>query len=155
MSKLKRLFLFMIMLPVVNSCVANQEVGGMTAQQAFADPRVVQMVEAASAGDFKKVDAQIQAGADVNTIGKEGVTPLIWQVYLRNTGATEKLLQAGADPNYRDEERHASALYLAVDAGRVDLLKVLLRYKGDPNLMGPGGEPLLDTAISAMSSECI
>jgi ankyrin repeat protein len=155
MSKLKMLFLLMIMLPVVNSCAANQEVGGMTAQQAFADPKVAQMVEAASAGDFKKVDAQIQAGANVNAIGKDGVTPLIWQTYSWNIKAMEKMLQVGANPNYRDAKDHFSALYMAIEAKRADLLIVLLRYKGDPNLMDPNGEPLLDTAISALSSECV
>ncbi len=152
---LKELFIPVIMISVICGCTNSREVAGMTAQQEFSDPKVAQMVEAASAGDFKKVDAQIQAGADVNAIGKDRITPLIWQVYLRNVSGTEKLLQVGAKPNYRDEKDHLSALYIAADAKRADLLAVLLRYKGDPNLMGPNSEPLLDTAITAMSRECV
>ncbi|MBO3273848.1 ankyrin repeat domain-containing protein [Pseudomonas schmalbachii] len=155
MSKFYRLLILMLTLSIMNSCAASREVGGMTSRDAFDDPRVVQMVEAASNGDFKEVDAQIKAGANVNAVGKEGITPLIWQVYLRNVRATEKLLQEGANPNYRDEKHHASALYLAVDAGRVDLLDILLRYKGDPNLLGPQGDSLLHKAVMSFCRDCV
>ncbi|WP_217997234.1 hypothetical protein, partial [Aquipseudomonas alcaligenes] len=80
---IKHRVFIIVMLSVVSSCAAGQKVGGMTPQQAFSDPLVAELVVAATQNDFQKVDEKVQAGADVNTIGADGVTPLIWQVYLR------------------------------------------------------------------------
>ncbi|GGD12722.1 ankyrin repeat domain-containing protein [Halopseudomonas salina] len=155
MLKFCRVILLMAMLSGVSSCAAGQKVGGMTPQQAFSEPLVAELVVAATQNNFEKMDEKVQAGVDVNTIGADGVTPLIWQVYLRNTRGAEKLLKLGADPNYRDEKLRVSALYLAVDANRVDLLDVLLRYKGDPNLIGPNGDSLLHQAVMRFCAECV
>lgn len=152
---IKHRVFIIVMLSVVSSCAAGQKVGGMTPQQAFSDPLVAELVVAATQNDFQKVDEKVQAGADVNTIGADGVTPLIWQVYLRNVRGAEKLLKLGANPNYRGEKLHASPLYLAVGASRVDLLDVLLRYKGDPNLIGPNGDSLLHQAVIEFCEACV
>ena len=124
--------------------------GGMSVQEAFPDERVVRMVEAASRGDLGAVDAEIKAGADVNYVGTDGISPLLWvMVEARRRGdltGLEHLLKAGADPNYRDEERKASAMALAAGGDRPRILELLLKHKGDPNLIGPGGEPLLHIA---------
>lgn len=155
MPNTHRVLLLIVMLLGVNGCAAGQKVGGMTPQQAFSDPLVAELVVAATQNDFQKVDEKVQAGADVNSIGADGVTPLLWQVYLRNVRGAEKLLALGADPNYRDEKLHTSALYLAVGASRVDFLDVLLRYKGDPNLIGPNGYSLLHQAVMEFCEECV
>src|SRR5258708_38364960 len=53
---------------------------GMTVHDAFRDPLVAEMVEAASNGQLSVLDAKIRAGANVNYIGTEGITPLMWVI---------------------------------------------------------------------------
>jgi uncharacterized protein len=139
----------------VSSSAIGREVGGMSPPEAFVDVKVAKLVEAADRGDFVEVDKQVREGVDVNAVGKDGVTPLFWQVYLRNLKATEKLLQVGANPNYQDVKRRASALSVAINANRPDILDLLLLYKGDPNLIGPNGESLLRQSVLHFHPECV
>ena len=47
----------------------EDKLGGMTERDAFKDPLVAEMVEAASSGRLSVVDAKIKAGANVNYVG--------------------------------------------------------------------------------------
>src|SRR5712692_3229535 len=138
---------------------AETRYGGLTVREAFRDERVAHMVEAASRGDLGAVDAQIRAGADVNYMGTDGISPLLWVLvegrHAHNLKGAEHLLKAGANPNYRDEKRKASAMALAAGGDSPQILELLLKYKGDPNLIGPRGEPLLHIAAGEFRKENI
>jgi ankyrin repeat protein len=119
----------------------------MTAREAFPDPQAAALVEAAERGDLEQLDAAIRSGANVNAVGKQGVTPLIWVLGTRNKQATERLLQAGANPNHKgfggaDE----SAMSLAAGGNDPALLELLLKHRGDPNIIGPRNRPVLHIA---------
>src|SRR4051812_36359724 len=119
----------------------------MTASEAFMDPKVAALVEAGQRGDVEQVDASIRAGADVNAVGAQGATPLIWLLATRNKEVLGRLLQAGADPNYKgfggaDE----SAMSLAAGGNNPALLELLLKNRGDPNIIGPDNKPVLHIA---------
>ncbi len=58
----------------------EDKLGGMTVRDAFKDPLVAEMVEAASSGRLSVVDAKIKAGANVNYMGTDGITPLLWVI---------------------------------------------------------------------------
>jgi ankyrin repeat protein len=143
----------------VAAASAQIRYGRMSVDEAFPDQRVARMVEAASRGDVGAVDAEIQAGADVNYVGTDGISPLLWvMVEARRRGdlkGLERLLKAGANPNYRDEKRKASAMALAAGGDRPRILELLLKYKGDPDLIGPAGEPLLHIAAGEFRRENI
>ena len=67
--------------------------------------------------------------------------------------ALEQLLQAGADPNSRDQHG-STALMFSVMYDMKKVTKLLLRYGADMNLGSTEGEPLLLMAISSGKSTC-
>lgn len=92
---------------------------------------------------------RLNAGANINVVGVEGLTPLLWIMGTTlNVGKIEYLLKAGANPNYRDQKSLASPMFLASGGNRPDILELLLKYKGDPNLTGKNSESMLMVAVS-------
>ena len=87
-----------VLLMIVAAC-RETEFGDVTASQAFADKKVALLVDAGSRGDIAEMNALIQQGADVNAVGRDGVTPLIWVLAKRNHDGAARLLKAGANPN--------------------------------------------------------
>lgn len=132
---------------LVSASCAETRFGGMTTRDAFPDTRLANLVDAVSKGNYAEADKQLKAGADVNQIGTDGVSALMWVMATRNLKGTEYLLKAGANPNYKEEKRKASAMALAAGGDSPELLELLLRYKGDPNMLGPGDQPLLHAAV--------
>lgn len=135
------------------SC-AETRFGGMTVRDAFPDERVAKLIEAIG-GDYAEADRQLKAGADVNMVGTDGISPLLWVFGTKNVKGTEYLLKAGANPNYRDAKRGTSAMSIAAGGDRSDLLELLLKYKGDPNLLGERDAPLLHIAVRQVRKENI
>jgi uncharacterized protein len=134
---------------MMSSCIAETRFGGKTVQEAFSDERVAAIITATSNGDFAEADRWRKSGADVNAIGGDGVSPLIWIMSTTlGTSKIEYLLKAGADPNYRDERRKGSAMYFAAGGNRPDILELMLKYKGNPNLIGPRDRTMLMVAAS-------
>ena len=128
---------------------AETQVGGRSVRDTFADERVVSLVIAVSNGNYGEADKALKSGADVNAVGAEGLTPLLWVMGTTlNVGKIEYLLKAGANPNYRDEKSLVSPMYLAAGGNRLDILEVLLKNKGNPSLTGPRGETLLMIAVT-------
>jgi uncharacterized protein len=147
-----------MVLPMTSS--AENRIGGMTLSQAFPDAHVVKLIEAVTRGNYAEADKQIKAGADVNYIGTEGISPLLWTIFVwheetHELKGVEYLLKACADPNYRDAKDHNSAMYFAAGTDTPTLLELLLKYKGDPNLLGPFNEPLLHVAVGQRRKENI
>lgn len=151
---LKKILLLTI-IPVLLAAFWEKKLGGLTAEQAFTDARVARLVRAASSGDLKEVDAQIRAGADVNAVGAQGVTPLMWVLTTHDLKAVEHLLKSGANPNYRDPECGISAMYFASGGNKPKLLELLLKHGGDPNLRGTNAETMLQVAASECRRENI
>jgi ankyrin repeat protein len=150
------LFCALGVLIVTADCAANTG-AGLTAQQAFSDPRVVALVEAVSRSDYASADKALKAGANVNAVGSDGISPLLWMLGAApQVKPVEYLLKAGANPNYRDERHKASAMYIAAGGEHTNkLLALLLRYKGDPNMLGPRDVPLLFTAVQQQRDDNI
>jgi len=57
------------------------------------------LYSAASAGDIKLVKRLLTAGADVNALDKESLTPLMYAVQAGHSEAMDLLLASGADIN--------------------------------------------------------
>lgn len=72
---------------------------GWDAERVFADPKVVRLCEAIESQDFTKVQALVDVGVDVNSVGIGGMTPLMWCMPADKGGVFECLLRNGADPN--------------------------------------------------------
>jgi len=122
--------------------------GGMTVTDAFPDERVSGLVLAVCWGNFTEADRELKAGADINKVGREGISPLIWvMVTTKNASKMEYMLTHGANPNYRGGQAGASAMYFAAGGDRPDLLKLLLEHGGDPDLAVPHGYTPLGIAV--------
>jgi ankyrin repeat protein len=127
------------------------KIGGKSAADVFGDEKVVTLVKAACDGDIARVEKALSEGADVNRKGYRDTTPLLWAMMCVNIQGkglqgVERLLQAGADPNYvmsSDE----TPLWIAAGGNNPELLKLLLRYKGDPGFWGRGGRNALMNAV--------
>jgi len=126
----------------------------MKAEAYFADPVQIKLAKAAAKGDKAAMDKAITAGAAVNGVGAEGMTPLFWALSKQNLEGFNHLLDKDADPNTlshwmaEGKERSAGALELAAGVENPGYLRALLDHGGDPNtLVTKGGKPLLYQAM--------
>lgn len=142
-------FIIILMLVLVASGCSKTRFGGMTINDAFEDPAVVRLVEAALDGQEQEIKSLVKKGADVNYVGKEGVTPLFWVMMKRSKTGMKRLLMAGADPNYKAiDSRQYSAVNYAAGGDDSQFLEILLEYGGDPNsIKGDRGDSSLQVAI--------
>ena len=85
----------------------------------------------------EKIDALVDAGADVNAVGDEGRTPLLLAVVYQNEASVERLLARGADPNAPSGQREYP-LPWAARVSNKDIVSMLLERGADPNLMTDG-----------------
>lgn len=148
--------LFIVLFMAMVGCAARNG-AGMSAAEAFSDPRVAELAAAAASRDFSKADKQLAAGADINFIGKEGISPLLWVMSASsfNQSGMEYMLKNGANPNYRVSQRNASAMYFAAGGQYPHMLVLMLKYGGDPNLVGEGDKAMLAVAADEYRKENI
>jgi hypothetical protein len=131
---------------------------GMTAGDLFFDPKAAKLARAACLGDAAAVAAAVGDGADPNSIGGEGsgpggssqrVTPLLWAIDCGSVTGVEALLDAGADPNQR-EEFGATPVTVAAETREPAILQRLLTRGGDANAHD-GRETALQIALKLAS----
>jgi ankyrin repeat protein len=109
------------------------------------------LMYAARQGARESLRALIEAGADLNLVDPDGATALVIAIINAHYDEAALLVEKGANPNIGDKEANMAALYAAVDMHRlaighgrpntrpsgdldaVDLIKVLLAHKADPN----------------------
>lgn len=72
---------------------------GWVAEKFFADTKVIELCRAIEANDLEGIQRAIDNGADVNTLGKDNITPLLWAVPENHPERMKILLEAGANPN--------------------------------------------------------
>lgn len=140
----KLLFIAIAGLLMITNGFAASRLGDKTARETFADEQVASFVTLVSEGDYTAANQLMKAGVDINVVGANGVSPLLWVMLttldLHKIGF---MLKSGANPNYRDVKSGASAMFFAAGGERPDVLELLLRNKGDPNLIGVMDESLL------------
>ena len=72
---------------------------GWKADNYFTDPRVIELCQAIEVDDLKRMQELIDQGANVNAIGKDNMTPLLWAYPDLKFERFKMLLEAGANPN--------------------------------------------------------
>ena len=107
MIKKNKLVIFAIYLFFSLNLFSEIYIGGVkleamyNAEYYFTNKAELMLVKAATIGNKKGMDKAIELGADVNAVGKDEATPLIWTLVKQNKTGFEYLLQKGANPNYR------------------------------------------------------
>lgn len=123
---------FVVALAVLlSACVSFTLFGGQSIAGTFRDNGVRALVQEAIAGNSTGVARVAGRGVDVNTVGNNGTTPLLWAVNERSYEGIEALLKAGADPNLVTPQVGHSAVYFVSMGDDPELLALLLRFGGD------------------------
>ena len=104
---------------------------------------------AISASSTQIVDALIGAGADVNARTEDGFSALLLAVQEGNAAIVAALLAGGADPNARDTWSHNTPLHIAIEAGRVDLVSLLLANGG--TTVAGVSRPQVDSTVTNLA----
>ncbi len=125
-------------------------IAGRDISEFFSDPNIISFVHAAEDGDEVKIKSMVNSGINVNSVGKNGITPLIWLVLLHNHDGIRGLLKNGADPNQATFDGD-SALTLAARIADNEMLNLILEHGGDPNAFGSSGDTALILTIRRMN----
>jgi ankyrin repeat protein len=120
--------------------------GRVKAKDFFPSGPPLAMAEAAAAGRVEKIDQLVNAGADVNARGNEGMTALIWALMHQNKKGYQYLLEHGADPNLQIGTSSLTSDGLIDGNAAVSLaamhedpwyLEMALKHRGNPNIWNP------------------
>jgi ankyrin repeat protein len=106
------------------------------------------LLAAAAQGDLEDVRRLVEAGADVNCRGRNGVTPVL-QNAAEHLAVKEYLISQGADVNYTGFAE-GTVLMLAAGAGAIEIVHRLIELGADVNrAMSNRGETALHQAAQA------
>ena len=126
------------------------------ASKVFTDPKIIQLADAAQHGDSDRITQLIQAGSDVRTVGKHGMTITHFALLAPEPTSArilKQVLDAGADPvSRRADGETVPRLAVTRDNADPEVVRVLLDHGIDANWR-PSEPPydkrsLLDSAIS-------
>jgi ankyrin repeat protein len=122
------------------------------AEDFFDDPQVIALCRAIEAQDLQEIDRLIADGADVNALGKDNMTPLLWAFPTQNLAVLTKILEAGADPNVHITSDFGgdfgsvrmggmtirtgmSVLEMAAQTSYKGYFEAVMKHCGNPNLV--------------------
>jgi hypothetical protein len=110
---------------------AEHKVGEKGVTEVFEDATIARLARMGCDGDAAGIAALVRSGANPNSTGFKGSTPLLWALSCENIAGMRALLEAGADPN--EPTVGFSAVYAASTYANSALLSLLLEFGGDPN----------------------
>lgn len=151
MKELRLLVLGLIMASLLAACGKNngETVRGRRVYDYFSDKQVAQLAVAAAAGDVEKINSLVAKQVNVNSSGKEGITPLFWAYYAQNRAGFEMLLQKGADL-MQTMDHGSTVMELVAGAKDSWFLETALKYEGDPDFVNTEMKrPIIFEAISS------
>ena len=95
-------------------------------------------------GRSEAVKQLARLGAQVDTVNEFGNTPLMECSQLGNGAMVSLLLELGANPNKQSDRDKNTALHMAAESGRSDVVNLLLSGGADPLLKNTCGETAQD-----------
>lgn len=121
--------LWTLLLATLTGCQGDS-VTAKLVTEVFPEPRVALLAAAACEGDAEGMDRALASGADVNSRGERGFTPLFWALTCRNADGMRHLLARGADPNAR-LDNESSVPWLAATYSDSRFLRLLAEHGAD------------------------
>ena len=128
MKKVCWLFIFAALLTGCASITNNNQ-----AKKYFDDAKAFKLAVAGADGDVTAIQTLRNQSADPNSIGKDGMTPVLWAMVRGNKSGLQKLLEVGGDANYQTDDGN-SVMSLAAEVDDPEFLKIALQHGGNPNL---------------------
>ncbi len=128
-----------------------------TAEVFFDDPSVIELCRAIEASDIERMRELIADGVDVNALGRDSMTPLLWAFPDGKLERFELLLQSGADPNVKFTGNFGvpsaflagdSVTILAAETYFPGYFEAVLHNGGNPRQKSHLNEPLLHVLIA-------
>lgn len=105
-------------------------------------------------GDETRVGGLLGQGADPDSPGLGGWTPLHLAVLTRQHGAVRALLDAGADPNARTQVSAVTPLHVACGAHDAEAICLLVESGAEVGACTAGAETPLHRAVSRGAVQC-
>ena len=113
------------------------------------------LMGAARKGDPELIEVLLAAGANPNAEDDNGFTPLSCAVESGKESPVRTLVAKGADVNHANAGWKMTPLHHAIRAGSVDMVKLLLELKANPNARTKAGETPLTLARKGDQEEVI
>ena len=133
--------------------VTEHRFKGFTAGEYFADTRLVALAKAGCEGDAAAVKRLVGEGVDVNGTGTNKMTPLIWAIHCQNIAGVKALLEAGANPNQKDNIGLTPFL-IAIDYDDQVMLGTLIDHKANLYEVGPGdNSAIVEAFVQGVDNE--
>lgn len=134
--------------PLSGQARAVQRLKAMDAEKYFQGSAQIALVDAAGRGDILRMRQLIAAGADVNQVGRDGVTPLFWAAGIKhNLEGFKFLLEHGADPNIAtrlsEEPRATPIIEIVYYLKDPAYMKALLEHGANPDTIVDDGDGTL------------
>ena len=112
------------------------------------------LISSAGKGQLKEVKSLIDGGTDINSYGKDGLTPLIAASKGAHIDVVKYLIERGAFINLKYKGGR-SALVEAIAFNQPAIVKLLIENKADVNLKTDYDETPLSIAISLNRNDII
>lgn len=124
-------------------------VGGTNMKAAqFFEPNMQSLLKSIQQNDPFTAKNLIAEGVNLNTLGREGITPLLWLIIQKDKKAVQLALDLGANPNFKDGDDE-NAVSVVAGSDDPEWLNMVLAAGGDPNSIDSEGQPALFNAMSA------
>ena len=126
-------------------CITFSSTGAAVTDDQFFSIPTQQLLQSLTRADRDGIATAIKSGANVNEIGKRGITPIIYSVIMLNRPAVEGLLALNANPNIRQSDGH-NALTAGYELSRAapEIFTALINSgKCNLNVLMPDDEPMI------------
>jgi hypothetical protein len=124
-----------------------------SANSYFTEPAARALVRAVETQDLAAIDRALANGTVIDSVGREGVTPLWWAIRFYRKDSFRHLLERGANPNVAIKD-HWGILHLAAGYRDPEYLRLALAHKAEPNRVnGVDNDLPLHLAISYQRKE--
>ncbi|MBD1930863.1 MULTISPECIES: ankyrin repeat domain-containing protein [Cyanophyceae] len=143
----------------------EKEIGkGVKRKERLKKKDVEDFIDAAMMGNIEAVKAAIEAGIDINAIGSNGETALMYAAHYVHIPVVQALIDAGANLNILSEEdglgegetalMHLAGSFFATGK-RAEVVKILVEAGANINLKGKDGRTALMCATMARYADSI
>ena len=148
---MRTLLLILAMLCMLPACQTVSAISGPSLRDFYDDDLTIQLARAAASGNTKRMDTLISKGADVNHVGKEGMTPLMWALGKKSKSGMRYLLERGANPNV-PAKRGLSVTMLTAGIEDTEYLEMVLAHGGDPNYVNTSTDVVITPLFMAIDN---